>query len=91
MSKIHIVRIVNVERKKAFKSGTDFESFKLKLPRYFKLIRIHSIRDHNSVIEIHAKIAEKEFIMLTKHTVKPSEIHETFILSGDTIFFQKIR
>jgi hypothetical protein len=83
MPKVHIVKIINVEREKAFKAGTDFESFKRKLPQYFKLIRIRSTRNHTSVIEIHAKIAEKEFIMLTKHVVEPPEIHETFVLSGD--------
>jgi hypothetical protein len=83
MPKLHFVRIANVEREKAFRTATDFESFKIKLPQYFKLIRIRSIRDYTSVIEVHAKIAEKEFVMLTKHVIKPPEIHETFILSGD--------
>lgn len=83
MQKIQLVRIVNVEREKAFKAGTDFESFTQKLPQYFKLIRIRSVREFTSVVEIHGKIAGREFAVMTKNVIKQSEIHETFVLSGD--------
>ena len=83
MQKIQIVKIVNVDREKAFRAGTDFESFTQKLPQYFKLIKIRSIRDFTSVIEIHGKIAGREFVVMTKNVIKPFEIHETFVLSGD--------
>ena len=83
MQKIQFVKIVNVEREKAFKTGTDFESFPSKLPQYFKLIRIRSIREFTSVVEIHGKIAGKEFAVMTKNVINPPEIHETFVLSGD--------
>ena len=83
MQKIQLVKIVKVEREKAFKAGTDFESFASKLPQYFKLIRIRSIREHTSVVEIHGKIAGKEFAVMTKNVINPPEIHETFVLSGD--------
>ena len=83
MQKIQFVKIVSVEREKAFKTGTDFESFSSKLPQYFKLIRIRSIREFTSVVEIHGKIAGKEFAVMTKNVINPPEIHETFVLSGD--------
>ena len=83
MQKIQFVKIVNVERGKAFKAGTDFESFPSKLPQYFKLIRIHSIREFTSVVGIHGKILGKEFAVMTKNVIDPPEIHETFVLSGD--------
>jgi hypothetical protein len=83
MQKIQLVKIVSVEREKAFKAGTDFESFTSKLPQYFKLIRIRSVREFTSVIEIHGKIAGKEFAVMTKNVIKPPEIHETFVLSGN--------
>ena len=83
MQKIQLVKIVNVERDKAFKAGTDFESFTSKLPQYFKLIRIRSVREFTSVIEIHGKIAGKEFAVMTKNVINPPEMHETFVLSGD--------
>lgn len=83
MQKIQLVKIVNVEREKAFKAGIDFESFTSKLPQYFKLIRIRSIREYTSVVEIHGKIAGKEFAIMTKNVINPPEIHETFVLSGD--------
>ena len=84
MQKIQLVKIVNVERDKAFNAGTDFESFTSKLPQYFKLIRIRSVREFTSVVEIHGKISGKEFAVMTKNVIKPPEIHETFVLSGDT-------
>ncbi|HWY33990.1 MAG TPA: polyketide cyclase [Nitrosopumilaceae archaeon] len=83
MQKIQLVKTVNVEREKAFKAGTDFESFTSKLPQYFKLIRIRSVREFTSVVEIHGKIAGKEFAVMTKNVIKQPEIHETFVLSGD--------
>ena len=83
MQKIQLVKIVNVERQKAFKAGTDFESFTQKLPQYFKLIRIRSIREFTSVVEIHGKIAGREFAVMTKNVINSPEIHETFVLSGD--------
>ena len=83
MQKIQLVKIINVEREKAFKSGTDFESFTQKLPQYFKLIKIRSAREFTSVIEIHGKIAGREFAVMTKNVMKRPEIHETFVLSGD--------
>ena len=83
MQKIQLVKIVNAEREKAFKAGTDFESFTQKLPQYFKLIRIHSVREFTSVVEVHGKIAGREFVVMTKNVIKQPEIHETFVLSGD--------
>jgi carbon monoxide dehydrogenase subunit G len=83
LQKIQLVKIVNVERENAFKAGTDFESFTQKLPQYFKLIRIRSVREFTSVVEIHGKIAGKEFAVMTKNVIKSPEIHETFVLSGD--------
>jgi len=83
LQKIQLVKIVNVEREKAFKAGTDFESFTQKLPQYFKLIRIRSVREFISVVEIHGKIAGREFAIMTKNVIKQPEIHETFVLSGD--------
>jgi carbon monoxide dehydrogenase subunit G len=83
LQKIQLVKIVNVERENAFKAGTDFESFTQKLPQYFKLIRIRSVREFTSVVEIHGKIAGREFAVMTKNVIKPPEIHETFVLSGD--------
>jgi hypothetical protein len=83
LQKIQLVKIVNVEREKAFKAGTDFESFTQKLPQYFKLIRIRSIREFTSVVEIHGKLADREFAVMTKNVINPPEIHETFVLSGD--------
>ena len=83
MQKIQLVKIINIEREKAFKAGTDFESFTSKLPQYFKLIRIRSIREFTSVVEIHGKIGGKEFAVMTKNMISPPEIHETFVLSGD--------
>lgn len=83
MQKIQLVKIVNVEMEKAFKAGTDFESFTSKLPQYFKLIRIRSIREYTSVVEIHGNMAGKEFAIMTKNVINPPEIHETFVLSGD--------
>lgn len=72
-----------MERERAFKTGTDFESFTQRLPQYFKLIKIRSIREFTSVVEIHGKIAGKEFAVMTKNVIKPPKIHETFLLSGD--------
>ncbi|TSA18116.1 MAG: polyketide cyclase [Nitrosopumilales archaeon] len=83
MQKIQLVKIINVERENAFKAGTDFESFTQKLPQYFKLIRIRSVREFTSVVEIHGKIAGREFAVMTKNVIKSPEIHETFVLSGD--------
>jgi hypothetical protein len=83
LQKIQLVKIVNVEREKAFKAGIDFESFTQKLPQYFKLIRIRSVREFTSVVEIHGKIADREFVVMTKNVIKQPEIHETFVLSGD--------
>jgi carbon monoxide dehydrogenase subunit G len=83
LQKIQLVKIVNVERENAFKAGTDFESFTQKLPQYFKLIRIRSVREFTSVVEIHGKIAGREFAVMTKNVIKSPEIHETFVLSGD--------
>jgi hypothetical protein len=83
LQKIQLVKIVNVEREMAFKAGTDFESFIQKLPQYFKLIRIRSVREFTSVVEIHGKIAGREFAVMTKNVIKQPEIHETFVLSGD--------
>jgi hypothetical protein len=84
LQKIQLVKIVNVEKEKIFKTGTDFESFTQKLPQYFKLIRIRSVREFTSVIEIHGKIAGREFSVMTKNVIKPHGIHETFVLSGVT-------
>jgi hypothetical protein len=72
-----------MEREKAFKAGTDFESFTQKLPQYFKLIKIRSIREFTSVVEIHGKIAGKEFSVMTKNVINSPETHETFVLSGE--------
>jgi len=83
LQKIQLVKIINVERENAFKAGTDFESFTQKLPQYFKLIRIRSVREFTSVVEIHGKIAGREFAVMTKNVIKSPEIHETFVLSGD--------
>lgn len=83
MQKIQLVKIISVEREKAFKSGTDFESFAQKLPQYFKLIKIRSVREFTSVVEIHGKIAGREFAVMTKNVMRQPEIHETFVLSGD--------
>ena len=83
MQKIQLVKIISVEREKAFKSGTDFESFAQKLPQYFKLIKIRSVREFTSVVEIHGKIAGREFAVMTKNVMRQPEIHETFVLSGN--------
>lgn len=35
------------------------------------------------MVEEHVRIAGRDLVMLTKHVIKPFELHEVFVLSGD--------
>ncbi len=84
MPKINFEKIIKAERKKVFDIVANYESFEKMLPQYFPSIRVCSKRNDVAVVEEHHRIAGKELIMMTRHVIKYPEIHEVFVIGGDT-------
>jgi len=42
------------------------------------------MRDNVSIVEEHIMLAGRELVMMTKHVTKPHELHEVFVVGGDT-------
>ena len=53
------------------------------MPDHFPSVRVLSVRDNVSVVEEHIVVAEKEFVMMTKHIVDRPRTHEVFVIGGD--------
>ena len=41
------------------------------------------MRDDVSIVEEHIMLAGRELVMMTKHVIKPHELHEVFVIGGD--------
>ncbi len=84
LPKINFEKIVHVDRNKVFDLVTNFERLEKTLPEHFLSINIKSARDNVVVIEERVKFSGKVFIMMTRHVTKHPELHEVFVIGGDT-------
>ena len=83
MAKINFEKTVKAERNKVFDIAANYEQFQKTMPKYFPLIRVHSVRGNTSVVEEHVRVAGRELVMMTKHVTKYPELHEVFVIGGD--------
>lgn len=83
MPRITLQKTIRAERQRVFDIVANYENFERLMPRYFKSIRIRSVRDNTAVVEEHLEIAGRELVMMTKHVTKYPEIHEVFVIGGD--------
>lgn len=60
-----------------------YDNFQKTLPRYFTSVRVRSVRENTAVVEEHLLLGRQELVMMTKHTVKYPETHETVVIGGD--------
>jgi len=84
LPKINFEKIVHADRNKVFDLVTDYARLEKILPEHFLSINIKSVRDNVTVIEERVKFSGKVLIMMTKHVTKYPELHEVFVLGGDT-------
>jgi len=84
LPKINFEKIIHADRNKVFDLVTDYEKLEKILPEHFISINIKSVRDNVTVIEERVKLSGKVLVMMTKHVTKYPEIHEVFVLGGDT-------
>jgi len=84
LPKINFEKIVKADRKKVFDIVANYEQFQKMLPEHFISIKVKSVRDNVAVVEEHVILAGIEFVMTTKHVTKYPEIHEVFVIGGDT-------
>ncbi len=84
LPKINFEKIVHADRNKVFDLVTNFERLEKTLPEHFLSINIKSVRDNVAVMEERVKFSGKVFIMMTKHVTKHPELHEVFVIGGDT-------
>ncbi len=84
LPKINFEKIVHADRNKVFDLVTNFERLEKTLPEHFLSINIKSARDNVVVIEERVKFSGKVFVMMTRHVTKHPELHEVFVIGGDT-------
>jgi len=76
-------KVTNAPIEKIFDTLTDFESFQKKLNNFFPSIRVISIRPKTTLVEQHIMLAQKELIVMAKHTIEKPTLHEILIVGGD--------
>jgi len=84
LPKINFEKIVHADRNKVFDLVTNFERLEKILPEHFLSINIKSARDDVVVIEERVKFSGKVLVMMTRHVTKRPELHEVFVIGGDT-------
>ena len=84
MPKFYFEKTVNEERGKVFTLFTDYEQIQKTLPMHFPSVTIRSTRGNTAVIEEHVRMADFEFVMMTKHFTKFPETHEISVIGGDS-------
>ncbi len=83
MPKTIFEKIAKADRKKIFELTTNYENFQKILPQYYPSVRIISVRGNVSVVEEHLRIGGRELVMMVKHVIDESILHEIFIIGGD--------
>jgi len=83
LPKVRIQKIIKAERDKVYETITDFENLPIKLPKYFKSVKI--INKENDVIltEESVMMAGIDITQTVKHVLTTPEKHEVFIIDGD--------
>ncbi len=81
--RIRVEKNIKAEKEKVFCTITDFENLPLKIPRIFKSVKIISQKGNSIITEECVKMAGRDIVQKVKHTIKPTEKHEVFILEGD--------
>lgn|GEM_PF-231292 len=76
-------KFTTASRKKIFDVFTNYDTYQKWIPQYFPSVRIISVRPHTTLVEEHRIIAGTEFVVMAKHVVNDSLIHETFFVGGD--------
>ena len=76
-------KFTKASRKKIFDVFTNYGAYQKWIPQHFPSVRIISVRPHATLAEEHRIIAGAEFVVMAKHIVKDSLIHETFFVGGD--------
>ena len=84
LPKINFEKIVHADRNKVFDLVTNYARLEKILPEHFLSINIKSVRDNVTVIEERVKFSGKVFVMMTRHVTKRPELHEVFVIGGDT-------
>jgi len=84
LPKVNFEKLVHADRNKVFDLVTNFEKLEKTLPEHFISINIKSARDNVTVIEERVKFSGKLLIMMTRHVTKHPELHEVFVIGGDT-------
>lgn len=81
--KVKLQKIIRAERNKVYETITDFENLPIKLPKYFKSVKI--IRKENNVIftEEFVNMTGRDITQKVKHVLTPPEKHEVFIIEGE--------
>ena len=76
-------KFTKAPREKIFEVITKYDNYQKWIPQHFPSVRIISVRPHATLIEEHRIIAGDELVVMAKHTVTDSFIHETFFVGGD--------
>lgn len=76
-------KFTKASTKKIFEVVTNYNAYQKWIPQYFPSVRIISVRPHATLAEEHRIIAGTEFVVMAKHIVNDSLIHETFFVGGD--------
>ena len=83
MPKFVFEKIIKSDRNRVFEITTNYANFQKILPQYFPSIRVISVRGNVSVVEEHLRIGERELVMMVKHVIDESTLHEIFVIGGD--------
>ena len=83
MARFSFQRTVRAGRDAVFKALADPGNYPRLAPQFFPSTRVRSVRGNTSVVEEHMILGGIELVLMAKHVIEGTSLHEIFVIGGD--------